>query len=32
MASHILPISAPPLVEPLQVAGGTGGGDFGQVF
>ncbi len=32
MASPILPISAPPLVEPLQVAGGTGGGDFGQVF
>ena len=32
MASSILPISAPTLVEPLQVAGGTGGGDFGQVF
>ena len=32
MASPILPISAPPLVEPLQVAGGTGGCDFGQVF
>jgi flagellar hook-basal body complex protein FliE len=32
MASPILPISAPSLVEPLQAAGGTGGGDFGQVF
>src|ERR1017187_1052866 len=32
MASPILPISAPALVEPLQVAGGTGGGDFGQGF
>ncbi len=32
MASPILPISAPAVVEPLQVAGGTGGSDFGQVF
>ena len=32
MASPILPISAPALVEPLQVAGGSGDGDFGQVF
>jgi len=32
MASPILSISAPALVEPLQVAGGTGGGDFGQVL
>jgi flagellar hook-basal body complex protein FliE len=32
MASPILPVSSPALVEPLQVAGGAGGGDFGQVF
>ncbi|MGB7760577.1 MAG: flagellar hook-basal body complex protein FliE [Bryobacteraceae bacterium] len=32
MASPILPISAPALVEPLRVAGGSAGGDFGQVF
>ena len=32
MVSPILPISAPALVEPLHVGGGTGGADFGQVF
>jgi len=32
MASPILPVSSPALVEPLQAGGGTGGGNFGQVF
>jgi len=32
MASPILPISSPALVEPLQVGSGSAGGDFGQVF
>ena len=32
MASPILPISAPALVEPLQLGASSGGGDFGQVF
>ena len=32
MASPILPISAPALVEPLKVTGGVGGNDFGRVL
>jgi len=32
MASPILPVSSPTLVEPLQAGGGAGGGDFKQVF
>ncbi|MGA2272282.1 MAG: flagellar hook-basal body complex protein FliE [Bryobacteraceae bacterium] len=32
MASPVLPVAAPALVEPLQAGGGTGGSDFSQVF